>query len=359
MCAFLSSYSQSLSKKKSQEPSNAFDDMQKDVVVFKSNPCVDCTSFAFSNIKIIDRRYDTSSFGYMISYKGFRKNCKLVTQNVLKNDLENCLNDVYKNNLVPNGSSLIIVLRKFWVYGIYSSEEKWRSSGTKVNYALKAGIDFFLLSDSLYVPLIRRDTSLPFYETGRVSERGTSMISTLKDFLKSLSIDSVISQVSHRKKLNYQELNEYYDKYFNKPVIHDSELKKGVYMTFDEFKNNAPAYSNFEVRNTKLADDIYLIHGKDTSLTRTVWGYCDGKNRYIKSGTNLFLLNKYENGFSFIGCMKLTYVDYVGLSVPAIATSNPTINIIELGLRALTTPQNKFKLNLVPLYLDMESGEIY
>lgn len=356
LCTFLSSHSQS--RKKYADPSEYFDKMQKDVVTFNPKPCSDCNPFPFSNIKVIDKRYDTSSFGYMLDYKMSRKDCKLVTANGLETDLETYLNTIFKNKFVSNGSSLVIVLRKFRFYGNYSDDNKPLSKSNKTDYFLQAGIDCFLLSDSLYIPLIRKDSAMPVYGALKDAERGTSIVSSLKMLLKSLPIDSAISQIANRKKLNYQELNEYYDKKFKYPVIEDCELKKGVYMSFNEFRNNAPSYVNFDVVKSKIADDIYLIKGQDTALTRDAWGYCDSKNIYIKAGIRLFVLNKQVKGFSFMGFKKLNHKYYGGFSVPNNPENYDAADLITVGLALLFPPRDKFIPNTVPLYLDMESGEV-
>jgi hypothetical protein len=76
---------------------------------------------------------------------------------------------------------------------------------------------------------------------------------------------------------------------FQVPVLNNTGFKRGVYLTFKEFKNNDPAYTDFTVQKSELTDELYTKDstGKET-LTRNVWGYCDGVNIFMRSADNFF-----------------------------------------------------------------------
>ncbi|MEO6455377.1 MAG: hypothetical protein ABIN97_14955, partial [Ginsengibacter sp.] len=154
------------------------------------------------------------------------------------------------------------------------------------------------------------------------------------------------------------EINENYNKSFKKAILSDKNLNRGVYMSFNEFKSNSPSYTSFEVKKTTLADDIYLIDGKDTIPTQKAWGYCDGKKSYIKMGGNLFELNKQDNSFSFIGNKGLTH-NYSNPRYNYNDNYSPGVNLGAAGLSQLLFSTNKFKIHLFPMKLDMETGEVY
>ncbi len=354
LCTYFFSYSQS--KKNTSGSPDLFGKMKKELIVFKPQPNQDNRLFPFSNIKVIDKRFDTSAIGYMKIYKNVYENYKLITDKGLSVDLESFLNSFYQKKITVNNYSLVIVLRKFWFYKNYHvGEDEFLRNKRRSDYLLNLGIDCFLFNDTVYTPLIRKDTTVVMDELSRESEKGTLLSETLKNIFGSLSLYNSITYVN-KKSLSGDELEEYYNKNFRKPILSD-DLKKGVYMNFDEFQKNAPSHTIFEVRKTNLADDIYLINNNDTIPIRNAWGYCDGKKIYIKSGNNLFELSRQGRGFSFIGGGKLTHQKQ-NYNPSFDDTKPPAVN---LGAAAITQLifADKFKLELFPMQLDMETGEVY
>jgi hypothetical protein len=75
-----------------------------------------------------------------------------------------------------------------------------------------------------------------------------------------------------------------------KLIIDDGvPLKKGIYKTFDEFKNNSPSFSlDFEIVSADTGVLYRLkIDKEKTDLLGVVWGFCDGKNSYINLDYNM------------------------------------------------------------------------
>lgn len=141
--------------------------------------------------------------------------------------------------------------------------------------------------------------------------------------------------------------------------------------------------TNFDIRKTKLADDIYIVEGNDIIPTQRAWGYCDGKKIYIRVARNLFELDKQDRSFSFMGSEILTHRyykpndsrrTYNDDSSPAASISsaaldgllNPTYNggneaatsIRRSVVDGLLTT-DRFKIRLIPMPVDMETGEVY
>ncbi len=232
--------------------------MKKEIVALKIQPNVDSRVFPFSNIKIMDKRFDTSAIGYMKIYRNVYDNYKLITGNKLRADLESLVNDFYPKKTTDSNYILLIVLRKFWFYKEYvATDGEFFKNRKRSKYLFNLGMDCFLLNDSVYTPLLKKDTIVLMDEITKQSEKGALISKTIKDVFESLSLYNSITPINKRR-LNKEELEEYYNKNFRKPILTD-QFKKRVYMSFDEFKMNAPSHTNFEVRKTNLADDIYLI----------------------------------------------------------------------------------------------------
>jgi len=77
--------------------------------------------------------------------------------------------------------------------------------------------------------------------------------------------------------------------------LYSSELKTGIYKTFNEFKNNNPSITNIKTvyKKGKL-ESVPGNNGEKIDL-KNFWGVCDGSKRYMvfaKSLQNSFLVIK-------------------------------------------------------------------
>lgn len=346
----------SQSPKQNINSKNVFDNFKKEQVEFKIKT-ENATPIAFSNIQIIDKRYDTLSMGYFRYDNPSKEYYKLTTKNYLSIDLQVFLNNIYSKRITPNDSSLIIVLRKFWFNRDYDFTSNVLSQEL-TSYYFSLGVDCYYFFNNKYIPLLRRDTILEIPQKRKDHEKGILIGENLNKVLNNLFELIATKQLSKSRKLSYQELNEYYGKHFRTSILTDQQLRKGVYMSFDEFKNNSPSYINFDIRKTKLADDIYILDGNDAIASRTAWGYCDGENLFIKLGTNLFPLYRQGNNYSLLGNDKLTHK--IGTYTPNYNDrASPGANLGADALGKLLFNRDKFKLELIPLKLDMETGETY
>ncbi|HBS85811.1 MAG: hypothetical protein A2W91_13080 [Bacteroidetes bacterium GWF2_38_335] len=70
--------------------------------------------------------------------------------------------------------------------------------------------------------------------------------------------------------------------YYSIPILQAKEYKKGVYRTFEEFKNNSPSItSDFKITYEKIR--IKNESGKYKKIKGKYFGACTGKKVYIKS----------------------------------------------------------------------------
>jgi hypothetical protein len=82
-----------------------------------------------------------------------------------------------------------------------------------------------------------------------------------------------------------------------------SQFVKGVYTSIDEFRNNKPSISKYELskdRNANLELSIPDENGK-FYYTHTAWGLCDGKQRYVMMDGNLFPVFRVDHQFYVLG----------------------------------------------------------
>jgi hypothetical protein len=228
------------------------------------------------------------------------------------------------------------------------SKAEW-SSGIIVS------IDFYLKNQQNYYPLYHYDSTLTKLLT--ISENGPEYIqlALTNSLSKLVRIDQNFTGLEGKRKLTWDEIKNYNEKRFDIPILKDSVLRAGVYMTYDEFKNNNPSITQFEFKKKKKIQDIYITgpDGKEY-LERKMWGYCDGKNAYIRSVEFFFLLQRLNNAFYIYGGKRMFF------SETRTSTSGAGIN----GSNApATTTQtgntNNYLFILEPLMLDWDKGNLY
>lgn len=84
-------------------------------------------------------------------------------------------------------------------------------------------------------------------------------------------------------------------------------LNRGIYKTYDEFKNNSPSIPlDFDIVSADTGVLYRLkIDKEKTDLFGVVWGFCDGKNSYINLDYNMSRKRIFRPGSLF---SKITYL---------------------------------------------------
>ena len=131
------------------------------------------------------------------------------------------------------------------------------------------------------------------------------------------------------------------------PILKDGLFKKGVYLSFEEFKNNKPSiveYKEKEMRYKLINTEKYLEDMNGNTISN-YWSYSDGKiMRYGMLGNEK--VYRVQNTFCFF--IKVT--GYI------VSSGNETFSNSGSGIN--TTSKRKYEV-WVPFQIDMETGEVY
>lgn len=263
------------------------------------------------NIEVIDARPDTLGIGFR-TRGSEKKNTLLLFNGGLKTAFQNFIRSTTKLHEGNEGYTVHMVVKEFWLKEFETDLDDKDKVLDNTDYShvdketlLRANIDFYLSKNGDYYAAYRFDTSatgflnIKEFSSTYLSEIVHSSISRFQ----SIKPDSY---TANKRKFSRAELVKYYADKWNKPVLKDTQYVRGVYQNFSEFLNNRPSISNFVVRKSDLADVLYVSEkGQETTPIRNVWGYCDGKNLFIKSGENYFMLTRVQNSFYFLGSKEL------------------------------------------------------
>lgn len=306
----------------------------------------------FSSIKIIDSRFDTSKLGFLPVYNIIRDKRNVFRKIRFKSDksiavsLEEYYNEYYKESFLPNDFELLIVMKRFWVSGIDYTRSK---EGNLVNNLdattnLYCKWEYYLGKEGLYLPVKRIDTimqvsdDLATYISEEFNELRLARFKfCLKALIELFDFDKAIAQFYKQPKKRMEEIVKYNDNRNEIKILKDSAFQKGIYLSFDEFKNNKPSITAYKEKHTAYGhfkSESYLEDIKG-NLISGYWGYSDGKDfRFGKFGNDIIF--RVGNTFEFF------------VHVKQVAFDNST---------PVTTKAN-IKV-WMPYQIDMENGLIY
>ena len=315
-----------------------------------------------SGLEVVDARPDTMAIGLASTrHVPFFT----VSQGVFAYDAQQFLNSSIRFDK-PDSFSLVMVIKKCWLTSgldeemeqqiqntdIDSSSKKISSLLVKIEFYLKKGPDHFVL--------YRFDTTIT---RNLYVSRDASMLveqALIASFSKLKEMDSKFQSISETKrKFSWDEIVAHNRKQYDLPVLKDSTHVRGVYFSFEEFRNNSPGQKEFEVEMDKLIDLIFVKQADGKSVpVRDAWGYCDGDNFYIKSMDNYFLLQREGNAFYIYGSKEFKHKK---LAKDAGIDADP--NAIPGGSNHYTntlqkTSKRHLALELRPYELDWDNGEL-
>jgi hypothetical protein len=304
----------------------------------------------FSEIVIRDFRFDSTKFGYIRDF-GISK---IVSPVPVSGYLTEKINYYFRNNLSPaTGKKLIIVLKTLWLQenalnltNIENEKNKIKieSEEGKRTGACIADFEIFSNSGEVFQPLLKVKGNFYYrpYSTGNLWEFLLMPFDSLFDQLVKTDIETTLSK---RTSYSLKEIDSGYISRFILPVLTNPVLQKGVFLTFRDFLSNSISYPEFEVKNSKLSDQLYVQTGKGEELLTEYWGYCNGKNYFINAGLNLFKMIRQNNTWDIYGN---TYISNLG-----------NMNNFSTVYGDFMIPSYTKKVELRPLQLNMDTGKVY
>jgi hypothetical protein len=300
-------------------------------------------------IEVADFRSDTTRMGMFSDFK-FRP-----TEFVFEGS--ESLSTFLEKKLVEkpgSGAEVLMVIQDFWLSEIRAVKIenenllKPEIHTSKVVYK----VDVFIKDNNNYYPLTRVDTTL--WNKRSISFSHTELLSlALSNISKKIAAAINDRKYLNRKKAGKDEIYTAYQQRFSYPAFINDCPKKGLYSSLEEFKNNKPYAENFVIKpHQKEPPSLCIVdnNGNET-ITRKVWGVCDGRNMYIMQKGMLFKLYKNANAFYWLG---VKYFDERMYETPPAA---PLGVGAEVGME---DPMPSFvKIRLTPYLLHPETGEGY
>lgn len=360
----------------SKSPDNSRIDFNRFDVKKITLPTVDSvvmSSTTYGDLIVEDYRFDTTTLGFMqrntldrTRFIRFTKSTSATVRDYMISSIKNLV------SFDKEKPEIVLIIKKLWLSDDLPTEEP-EDQKLRKDYAKISGIsiclEYFTKLDDQYIPFLRFDTTISGKKTVSVNAENYISEALLESF-KKLNHLPAKNFESSSKKYSSAYIKNMYLKRFELPIL-SATFQKGIYLSFEEFKTNAPSIKDFTIISDSKTDNLYM---KDNSgkevLLRSLYGYSDGKDVYIWTSDNFYKLHKTGNTFNLYAARSfLVRTPKSRIVVPgnAIALGNPFFGpVISPALIVRSSDQiAKSKINapftrtLHPYQLDMETGDFY
>ena len=200
----------------------------------------------------------------------------------------------------------LVVIRTLWLSDANNVLEELVKQPEKFNEKTKIRLkaEIYAEKDGEYIPLYRFD-SLQIAGKNTHTLMGKDLSGMLEELADSATL-LLAQKGGEGRKISQAAILEFNQSRLDLSISKDTPLVKGVYRSFEEFKNNTPSTIDCEIKREKGNNFLYL---KETDghqyYTHSVWGYCDGKAVYIMNNGTLEPAWREGKAWYFFGQVRL------------------------------------------------------
>ncbi|HEV3414657.1 MAG TPA: hypothetical protein VG101_19390 [Puia sp.] len=252
----------------------------------------------FQQISMIDARPDTSRIG--IVRTGRRGQNEVMFILPVSQQLTGYLNATYSR---PAGRyQLLIVLKDLWIAVPDSFDIRAR-----LEWNVRFRVEVYVKANDRYAPLMRFDSTVTGLRGEVASSIATDQVRELFDFFMRQVAATDLDK--DRRLVSYQQIDSFNRAQFAYPMDNATRLVKGVYVTFDEFRDNAPSILNYTIDKDPLGKPQLNVPGENGRMTfnHTAWGYCDGHQVYVMMDGDLFTVFAVGHQFYVLGSREYSH----------------------------------------------------
>ncbi len=351
-----------LSAQKNQKKDFTIEGFSTAIIKLKVPKPPKTLSLTFSNLEVYDRRNDSSFVGFYKTMYSRNKSFGTVlkTENTTSNSVYSFLEPQIAFDQQSN-YRLVLLIRKLWLSKEIENTEV-RDYNIKMQKALLPGIvtcfEFYAKKGEQLIPLLKFDTTI-FHHNRNLALIDEELIqTTLTSAIDKLSRTRYRQKIENGRTYSWQQIDSFSSRTNHIEILHTTSFKKGVYLTYNDFKNNTPSIQDFEIKKSEFAHTLFVKDEQGNQYpVRKIWGFSDGENVFIKSADIFFKLEKYNNNFYSWASKNISMVtkvpvgDIIGLGVISVATG---------GAAGGHLPRKtKAALHLKLYQLDLETGTLY
>lgn len=321
--------------------------------------------FPFSKIEIIDSRFDTSKLGFTFNVKSkelaYTDYKKIKLSNGVAKNMQEFYQNHYKACFNNSEDKLLIVLKNLWISNLAVSLQSEREYDQE-NPSLQdvyAKFEFYLCRGQDYYALTRIDTLYQLRDENIKAEGSGLKLNDLsfftcaiKELIEKPDYNNLLVKIADKRKFSISEINAFNEKRFSLPILTTEKYNQCVFLSSDEFINNAPSIKDFKInRKGELSD-----YGNKKERLKASWAFADRNGLHFKSAKEPEIFRT-GNTFEFFReeviyvsrTIAGSFIDIFSF-IPTPGLYGPPIN---------SSSQTRQKVIIVPRQLNMETGEVY
>lgn len=246
-------------------------------------------------LEVVDFRPDTGRVGFIRESRTWKD---MRFRAGLQQEFHTYLNEVYAHS--TGSQSLLIVIKKCWFFDTVVARptlESKKAGKGRVVFRAEA----FLKTEEGYTPYTYLDTVVK--ATVGIKAMAIWRIPLLLEAFMNKVLAVQEAAVLRNRSYTLEALDSLNKKRFIYPMDTASTLRKGVYASIEEFRNNQPSIHNYEViQNSEGHLDLFLKdEAGESYFSRKMWGYCDGEHCYTMMDGNLFPVLQVDHAFYVFG----------------------------------------------------------
>jgi hypothetical protein len=285
----------------------------------------------FNKVSFNDVRYDTSFIA--INWQAANNSLSEAAMNKKYNltgglapGLTSYINQYFSNNFSSNDAELVCYIKRFAValkdtsLAFFNPQERINTQKTNIiNLEIEC---YYKAGDSLF-PAFRIDSAYEVLLTKIRKDFPAVVKEVISPLLERMSnVDT--GRILKRKSYTEGQIADRYQARFNLPILTANPGKRGIYKSFEEFKNNAPSITVFDKKTGKMKVNAAPIKTFDaTSLLSSalerrnttvflydangelispskIFGFCDSSGYWIQHGAFYYPLIRVGNAFEFM-----------------------------------------------------------
>jgi hypothetical protein len=303
------------------------------------------------NIELLDARPDSSKIGYAPA----RGN----SYNKLTAD-ENFTDFFQKRTSAPNtDEAYLFVLRKLWLQQTTAAEQQQskivmqQAEANKPYSRCYARIEVYKKRGSMYTPLFRLDSTFEHSKPLYLSAADLLLL-PFEFCLQKVSVLSSAAPAANRRQMTLSEVKTFTFKKRFSPANQEAVLQRGIFHKFSDFLYNRPDTTSFTLQSDVLTDELVVNTNGGGHVLNKFWGFCDGKNIFIRLGLNVFQLHPVQNTYELWGFTTIKQ-SFVQSGPVGGGTRNDLIS--SLALHSFNS--KKVSAPLKPFQLDLDTGLVY
>jgi hypothetical protein len=247
----------------------------------------------FSNVEVLDSRLDTSNLGF-IQRGLLNRMAYVTTSRPLKDELASTVTTLIKDASKQDGT-LLINLRQFKL-------TEFDGKGAE-NGVFRISAVFYLKQGPVYRKILNVNTSVVVRGLDVTERLLDTVHEALGAFIQQAAGFDVakIDPTTQFTAQHYESIDELEKE--KVPVYNVDLLQKGLYATFEEFKNNRPSAQVIVQMDASGKPQVYEMkeNGKKGRKIRfdNYYAVCDGEKMFISGDYALYPLSKRDTDFYF------------------------------------------------------------